>query len=93
MNGGRDGGARVRQTPALATIARLLDLPSTATYLAVSTWTVRDLEAAGVLPRVRLPLADGGALRKLLFDRVDLDALIERWKDAAEAVRKPGGRP
>jgi hypothetical protein len=62
---------------------RLLDLDGTAAYLGVSPWTVRDLEAAGVLPRVRVPLPNGGELRKLLFDRSDLDRLVEAWKDAA----------
>jgi hypothetical protein len=62
---------------------RLLDLDAAAAYLSVSPWTVRDLEAAGVLPRVRVPLPDGRELRKLLFDKVDLDRLIGAWKDAA----------
>ena len=60
---------------------RLLDLDGAASYLAVSPWTVRDLEAAGTLNRVRIPLANGGELRKLLFDREDLDRLVEKWKD------------
>ncbi len=60
---------------------RLLSLENTAIYLGVSPWTVRDLEAAGVLPGVRIPLPNGGDLRKLLFDREDLDKLVERWKD------------
>ena len=61
---------------------RLLDLPTAAAYLGVSTWTVRDLEAAGSLSRVRIPLPNAGELRKLLFDRADLDRLIDSWKDA-----------
>lgn len=60
---------------------RLLDLDGTASYLSVSKWTIRDLEAADILPRVRVPLANNGELRKILFDRNDLDALIEKWKD------------
>jgi hypothetical protein len=59
---------------------RLLDLDATATYLGLSPWTVRDLEAARILHRVRVPLPNG-ELRKLLFDREDLDRLIEGWKD------------
>jgi hypothetical protein len=47
----------------------------------VSPWTVRDLEASGVLRRVSIPLGNGRELRKLLFDRKDLDRLIEAWKD------------
>lgn len=64
-----------------ALLPRLLDLPTTAAYLGLSEWTVRDLEAAGVLPRIRVPLPHGGELRKLLFDREDLDRLIAAWKD------------
>ena len=71
-------------TPAYCTMpCRLLDLESAAAYLGVSPWTVRDLEAAGVLKRVRVPLPDGRDLRKLLFDKTDLDRLIELWKDSA----------
>ena len=62
---------------------RLLDLDAAAAYLSVSPWTVRDLEAAGVLPRVRVPLPDGRELRKLLFDKADLDRLIGGWKETA----------
>jgi len=73
------------RAPDNRTIApRLLDLQSTAEYLAVSTWTVRDLEAAGVLRRVCVPLPGGRELRKLLFDRADLDRLIETWKELAQ---------
>jgi hypothetical protein len=66
-------------SPILA--ARLLDLYTAAAYLGVSYWTVRDLEAAGVLRRIRIPLTDGHELRKVLFDKADLDRLIEMWKD------------
>jgi hypothetical protein len=70
--------------PALCPISpRLLDLATAAAYLGVSPWTVRDLEAARIVPRVRMPLPGGGELRKLLFDRDDLDQLIRVWKDAA----------
>jgi hypothetical protein len=70
--------------PALCPISpRLLDLATAAAYLSVSPWTVRDLEAVGIVPRVRVPLPGGGELRKLLFDRDDLDRLIRVWKDAA----------
>ena len=62
---------------------RLLDLHTAAAYLGVSEWTVRDLEAAGILPRIRIPLPNAGELRKLLFDRTDLDCLIDGWKETA----------
>ncbi len=61
---------------------RLLDLPGSAAYLSVSGWTVRELEAAGILRRVRVPASGSRDLRKILFDREDLDALIASWKEA-----------
>ncbi len=59
---------------------RLLDLEATAAYLGVSPWTVRALEAAHVLKRVSIPLPGGRDLRKLLFDRLEVDAHVEAWK-------------
>ena len=59
---------------------RLLDLHNAALYLGVSEWTVRDLEAADIIPRVRVPLPDHKELRKILFDVHDLDHLIDVWK-------------
>ena len=79
-NGG--SGDRRLASPASAPIGpRLLDLRAAANYLSVAPWTLRELEWAGVLSRVRVPLANGGELRKVLFDRADLDALIEHAKD------------
>jgi len=43
--------------------------------------TVYDLAARGVLRRVRVPLPDGSDLRKLLFDRQDVDRIVESWKE------------
>jgi hypothetical protein len=63
--------------------ARLLGLAQTAHYLGISVWTVRDLEANGTLRRVAIPLAGGRDLRKLLFDRTDLDRLVDAWKAPA----------
>jgi len=60
--------------------SRLLDLPAAAQYLGLSAWTIRDLLGNGTLRRVRVPLPNGGELRRVLLDRQDLDALIERWK-------------
>ena len=74
-------GAQV-QTTVVSVSPRLLDLRAASAYLGVSEWTVRDLEAAGTVPRVRVPLPNAGELRKLLFDRADLDRLIDGWKDA-----------
>ena len=65
---------------AVLQMGRLLDLHQAAAYLGVSPWTVRDLEAGGTIWRVRVPLSNGRELRKLLFDKSDLDRLIEAWK-------------
>jgi hypothetical protein len=68
---------------ALAAVApRLFDVPGAARYLGISTWTVRDLVAAGRIPRIVIPGADGGDLRALRLDREDLDRLIATWKNA-----------
>jgi hypothetical protein len=67
----------------IAVSPRLLSLDAAAAYLSMSPWTIRNLEAQGVLPRVRVPLPQGGELRKLLFDKADLDRLIGAWKETA----------
>ena len=80
VDGSDERGALV--TVAVAPVApRLLDLHAAAIYLTVSEWTLRDLEAAGTIARVRIPLPNDGELRKLLFDKLELDRLIETWKE------------
>ncbi len=85
--------SRVDQGGALATLAvapvapRLLDLHAGAAYLCVSQWTLRDLEHSGIVPRVRVPLKNNGELRKLLFDRTELDRLVETWKDTTNNTK------
>jgi hypothetical protein len=69
--------------PGASITPRLFNLDAAAAYLSMSPWTIRDLEAKGVLPRVRVPLPRGGELRKLLFDKADLDRLIAGWKETA----------
>ena len=64
---------------------RLYDLPAASRYLGVSPWTTRDLEAAGILSRVRVPTRNNGELKKLLFDRADLDRCIDAWKAGGPA--------
>ncbi|HEX2480943.1 MAG TPA: hypothetical protein VHQ69_03575 [Methylomirabilota bacterium] len=86
MNGGERAGRSQTQPDAPALTPRLLDLTRTAQYLGVSPWTVRDLEATGTLRRVAIPLAGGRDLRKLLFDRMDLDRLVDAWKVLAWKV-------
>ena len=66
--------------------ARLLDVTATAAYLGdICTDSVRALVAQGVLVPVRLPSTRrlGESSRRLLFDRADLDALIDQWKRAS----------
>jgi excisionase family DNA binding protein len=58
-------------------LPRLLGIEAAARYLGVSPWTVRDLVAAGQLKPVRLSLPSGKAVRRLLFDRLQLDLLVE----------------
>ena len=60
---------------------RLLDLATAGRYLGLSPWTIRDLLAAGTLARVRIPLPNGGELRKVLLDREELDRLVAAWKE------------
>ena len=68
---------------------RLLDLANAAVYLSVSAWTLRDLEAAGHLSRVRLPLPMGREVRKVLFDREDLDHLVAQSKELPQKGLAP----
>jgi hypothetical protein len=65
----------------VAVPVRLFDVDGAARYLGVSPDTVRSLYASGVLPRVRIPLPHGGELRRALYDRSDLDRLVEAWKE------------
>lgn len=68
---------------------RLLDVRGASLYTSLSPRSVRELVSAGRLKRVVIPGANGQDLRRLLIDRLDLDALIERWKDGPEAARRP----
>ena len=61
---------------------RLLDVAGAAGYLGCSLWTIRDLIAAGVLARVVIPAGHGRDLRRVLLDRVQLDELVVRWREA-----------
>jgi hypothetical protein len=60
--------------------SRLLGLRAAADYLGLSYWTLRDLVNAGTIRPVRLPLAAGRDLRRILLDRRDLDDLVDRSK-------------
>ena len=80
---GDSDGTQVRLT-VVPVCPRLLDLHATAAYLGLSEFTVRELEGQGILSRIRIPLQDHGELRKLLFDKQELDRLVEAWKERAD---------
>lgn len=85
MDGGLGRGAVDVRTAALP--PRLLDLHAAGRYLGLSYWTIRDFVFAGTLPTVKLPcprVGDGRVIRRVLIDRRDLDALIERCREGAE---------
>jgi hypothetical protein len=66
------------------TEARLLNLNDAAAYLGISYWTMRDLVNGGQVPTIRIPSprsSDGRSIRRILVDRRDLDAFIERNKE------------
>src|SRR5262245_44906532 len=69
----------VRTTSGPVDAPRLLDVEGAASYLGVSAWTVRDLVERGSLSRVALP-----GVRRLLFDRCDLDRLVETSRLTAQ---------
>jgi excisionase family DNA binding protein len=68
--------------PSAEAIARLLDIEGASKYMSVSVWTIRDLIASGTLKRVMIPLG-GRDVRRVLLDRRDIDALIDRVKEQA----------
>jgi hypothetical protein len=67
--------------PVAGLLPRLLDVPQGSRYIGVGPWEFRRLVWSGIVPRVRIPLPNGGELRKLLVDVRDLDRLVESWKD------------
>jgi excisionase family DNA binding protein len=72
----------VTQSTTQSTTQRLLTVREAAAYLGVSRWSLREIEWAGKLKRVRIPLSGDGGLRRVLYDRADLDRLIKSWKEA-----------
>jgi len=69
----------VQRTSGPIDAPRLLDVEAAAGYLGVSAWTVRDLVERGTLSRVALP-----GVRRLLFDRCELDHLVETSRLTAQ---------
>ncbi|MDR4469549.1 MAG: helix-turn-helix domain-containing protein [Nitrospira sp.] len=54
-------------------VPRLLSQREAATYLGISYWTLRDLTFRGEIPHVKIR-------RRILVDRLDLDAYLDRMK-------------
>lgn len=82
--GGRRRSDLKARRPSAGSPSRLLSLPEAAAYLGLSWWTTREMVMRGAIPAVRLPAPrarDGRTLRRILIDRIDLDALITKWKD------------
>lgn len=67
-----DGG-RPRLPKARPVVPRLLSQREAAIYLGISYWTLRDLTFRGEVPYVKIR-------RRILVDRLDLDAYLERMK-------------
>ena len=74
---GMDSGRAERAPATYAVVPRLLNVPDAARYLGVFPRSIRTLYHSGRLAAIRLPGGDGGDMRRLLFDRHDLDALVE----------------
>lgn len=65
------GRSRIPQVNPIA--PRLLSQREAATYLGISYWTLRDLTFRGEVPYVKIR-------RRILVDRLDLDAYLDRMK-------------
>lgn len=79
--------SRAVARPAEPVTPRLLNMRQAAAYLGCSFWTVRDYVLQGLIPVVDMPplrAREGDrqrqALRRVLIDRVDLDAFVESRK-------------
>lgn len=63
-------------------VPRVLDLQLAAHYLSVSPDVIRLLLHKGLISRVKMPVSRNPRrehLRDLLFDRIELDAVVETW--------------
>jgi hypothetical protein len=95
-------GAAIREAcgcavAVVSTPPRLLGLADAGKYLGLSPWLIRDLIAAGTLRPVTIPLPpdrrgrrQDGAVRKVLLDREDLDALVSASKARKDFARGGG---
>lgn len=88
VNGGAEGSGQDSESgrPTPLTERRLLDVAQTAAYLGgLGTDTVYELDASGVLTPARVVITgkSGKQLRKVLFDRLALDRLVDGWRTPA----------
>lgn len=68
---------------------RLLDLNLASQYTSLSPQVLKMLLHKGHISRVVVPVSRNPKrehLRDLLFDRVELDAVIESWREKGEAA-------
>jgi hypothetical protein len=91
MSGGENGSALAVQAGALAQagqvsalLPRLLTVPAASAYLSLSEDVVLELMDAGTFMRVTVPAPvtakrRGGVIRRVLFDRLQLDAAVDAW--------------
>jgi excisionase family DNA binding protein len=72
-------GTKDRKSFAPSFVPRLMSLEVAAQYLSISYWTVRDLIQAGKIPTRKIHrTTDGETIRRILIDRADLDAFVDR---------------
>lgn len=62
-----------RRPQASPLVPRLLSQREAAIYLGISYWTLRDLTFRGEIPHVKIR-------RRILVDRLDLEAYLDRMK-------------
>ena len=84
MNSGAEGRPQARQASAL--MPRLLTVSAAAAYLSLSEDVVLELLQARTFRRVTVPAPvtakrRGGVIRRVLLDRLDLDAQIASWRE------------
>lgn len=72
----------------VASVRRLLDVRALGAYLSIGERRARELVSTGIIPRVRVPLANGGELRRLLVDRECVDRLITAWREPPEEAAR-----
>lgn len=82
MNGGPAPRPLAHQASAL--LPRLLTVAAASAYLSLGEDTVLELLQAGTFRRVTIPAPvtakrRGGAIRRVLIDRLELDAAIAGW--------------